>query len=167
MKKIDFDANLSFDSPIGLIELFARDNHIVHLAIGAANDGALNPLSPNPKSNRVLEQAKKQLNKYFVGKLDKLDFDVAVEGTEFQRAVWRQIDQIRFGKSLTYAQIADAIGKPKAVRAVGSAVGANPVPIRIGCHRVLGSNGAITGFSAGEGIATKRQLLDHEGLIVA
>jgi methylated-DNA-[protein]-cysteine S-methyltransferase len=96
--------------------------------------------------------------------LISLDFEISLAGTAFQQSVWQVIDQIPFGQSLSYADIATAIGNPKAVRAVGAAVGANPVPIRIGCHRVLGSNASITGYSGGDGIPTKRWLLEHESI---
>jgi methylated-DNA-[protein]-cysteine S-methyltransferase len=85
-------------------------------------------------------------------------------GTEFQKSVWKQISKIPFGKLKTYKDIADAIGKPKAARAVGGAVGSNPVPLVVGCHRVLGASGEITGYSGGDGLPTKRWLLQHEGL---
>ena len=160
MKKIDFDANLSFNSPIGPIGLYSKENKVVHLTIGgdtAANSGRA----------KVLDDAQKQLTKFFAGKTKALTFDVAVNGTAFQESVWHAIEQIGFGQSVSYADIANSIGNPKAVRAVGAAVGANPVPLRIACHRVLGSNGSITGYSAGEGITTKRWLLQHEGVLIA
>lgn len=155
MKKIDFDANLSFNSPIGAISLYSKNNRIIHLEIG----------NESPSSSgkaKVLEEAQKQLKRYFAGKAAELDFEISLGGTAFQQSVWQVIDQIPFGHSLSYADIATAIGNPKAVRAVGAAVGANPVPIRIGCHRVLGSNASITGYSGGDGIPTKRWLLEHE-----
>ena len=78
--------------------------------------------------------------------------------------MWAEISKIEFGKTKTYGEIAEAIGRPKAVRAVGGAVGANPVPLVIGCHRVLGAAGKITGYSGGDGLPTKRWLLKLEGL---
>ena len=84
--------------------------------------------------------------------------------TEFQKSVWRQIARIPFGKTKSYADIAKAIGKPKAARAVGGAVGSNPVPLVVGCHRVMGASGKITGYSGGKGIPTKQWLLEHEGI---
>jgi methylated-DNA-[protein]-cysteine S-methyltransferase len=85
-------------------------------------------------------------------------------GTEFQRTVWKEIQKIKFGQVKTYADIAKAIGKPLAARAVGGAVGSNPIPLAIGCHRVLGASGKITGYSGGKGLPTKRVLLDLEGI---
>lgn len=109
-----------------------------------------------------LDSAIAALNAYFNHQSDipKLVYDI--RGTDFQRAVWQEISNLGFGESATYGEIAARIGKPKAVRAVGAAVGANPVPLLIGCHRVLGAAGRITGYSGGDGIATKRQLLQFE-----
>jgi methylated-DNA-[protein]-cysteine S-methyltransferase len=87
---------------------------------------------------------------------------VELNGTEFQRSVWKQIAKIPFGKTVSYADIANKIGKPLASRAVGGAVGSNPVPLIVGCHRVMGASGRITGYSGGEGIPTKRWLLELE-----
>jgi methylated-DNA-[protein]-cysteine S-methyltransferase len=93
-----------------------------------------------------------------------LDFAVEWHGTAFQEAVWQQIADLGWGQTASYAEIAGAIGNPKAVRAVGGAVGANPVPLIVGCHRVMGASGQITGYSGGDGIATKKWLLNHESI---
>lgn len=167
MKNIEFDANLSFKSPIGVIGLYARGNKIVCIEIlGEKNAGPSkggHVLADSGKSS-VLTESKKQIQAYLAGKQKVLDFPVEYHGTDFQQAVWKQIDKIKFGRTLTYGQIAAKIGNPAAVRAVGGAVGANPIPIRIGCHRVLGSSGTITGFSGGNGISTKRMLLEIESI---
>jgi methylated-DNA-[protein]-cysteine S-methyltransferase len=109
---MEFDANLSFNSPIGRIALYARDNRIVFIEMCG---------KPVPDSGKakVLGEARKQLERYFAGKRTDLDFDVSLGGTDFQRAVWGEIAKVGFGKSITYAQIAQRIGNPKAVRAVG------------------------------------------------
>jgi methylated-DNA-[protein]-cysteine S-methyltransferase len=122
------------------------------------------PTVANSGSSKVLDTAEKQLKNFFAGKGRVLDFDVELQGTEFQRAVWAEISKIGFGETKTYGEIAQAIGRPKAVRAVGGAVGANPVPLVVGCHRVLGTSGKITGYSGGDGLPTKRWLLALEGL---
>jgi methylated-DNA-[protein]-cysteine S-methyltransferase len=157
MKKMTIEATRSFDSPIGHINLTARDNKVVALTMGG-------PSLPNIGKAPVLDDAEKQLKRYFAGKSKTLDFAVEATGTEFQRQVWQEIAKIPFGETKTYGDIATAIGRPKAVRAVGGAVGANPVPLVIGCHRVLGSSGKITGYSGGDGLPTKRWLLALEGL---
>jgi methylated-DNA-[protein]-cysteine S-methyltransferase len=101
---------------------------------------------------------------YLKGSLPIFSLPIKVSGTPFQIAVWKAIAKIPFGKSVTYGDIALSIGKPKASRAVGAAVGANPTPLLVGCHRVLGSNGSLTGYSGGKGIKTKKLLLEHEGI---
>ena len=146
-----------FESPIGNILLKSRDNKVVSVTMGG-------PAASNRGQDSVLDQAQRQLTDYFAGKTRVLDFEVELEGTEFQRAVWAEISRIEFGRTRTYGEIAEAIGRPKAVRAVGGAVGANPVPLVIGCHRVLGAAGKITGYSGGDGLPTKRWLLKLEGL---
>lgn len=151
------EATRSFNSPIGSIFIRARDNQVVELTIGA-------PGMPNSGTAEVLDRAEKQLTDYFNGESQILDFEVLAKGTEFQMAVWRQISNIGFGETMTYGEIAEAIVKPNAVRAVGGAVGANPVPLVIGCHRVLGAAGKITGYSGGDGLPTKRWLLKLEGI---
>lgn len=151
------EATRCFDSPIGNILLKARNNKVVYLTMGG-------PKVENSGSAKVLDLAEKQLKNYLAGKSRVLDFDVELKGTEFQRAVWDEISKIGFGETKTYGEIAHAIGRPQAVRAVGGAVGANPVPLVVGCHRVLGSSGKITGYSGGDGLPTKRWLLALEGL---
>lgn len=150
------DASISFDSPIGAITVESTGEKITALYIGQP--------SPDFGSSKVLREAKKQLGAYFAGKLTKFDLPVQLHGTEFQLAVYKQIAKIGFGKTLSYADIAAKLGKPLASRAVGGAVGSNPVPIIVGCHRVLGASGKITGYSGGDGLPTKRMLLKLEGI---
>ena len=105
-------------------------------------------------------QIEKQLCEYFDGTRKTFDLAIRPKGTPFQLAVWRELQTIPYGETRTYADIARAIGRAAAVRAVGAANGANPIPIVIPCHRVIGSNGSLTGF--GGGIDMKRALLDFE-----
>lgn len=146
----------SFPSPFGFITITAEDEKItsVELCKKATSVG----------SSKVLEDAAKQLDSYLKGTLPKFSLPLKVSGTPFQLAVWKAIANVPFGKSISYGKIATAIGKPRAARAVGAAVGANPTPLLVGCHRVLGSNGSLTGYSGGQGIKTKKLLLDHEGI---
>lgn len=157
MKIPKHDAKLTFDSPVGAITLLANDNKVVFLTMGSN-------ITPDFGKASVLQDAKKQLERYFKGNSKDLNFPVALGGTDFQRAVWREIEKVGFGEVTTYAEIAKNIGNPKAVRAVGGAVGSNPVPLIVGCHRVLGASGKITGYSGGDGLPTKRWLLAHEGI---
>jgi len=153
----EHDAKLTFDSPVGAITLLAKDNKVVFLSMGSVVTADFGKAS-------VLGDAKKQLQAYFKGKSTELTFPVSLGGTKFQRSVWDEIAKIGFGEVTTYAEIAKNIGNPKAVRAVGGAVGSNPVPLIVGCHRVLGASGKITGYSGGDGIPTKRWLLALEGI---
>lgn len=101
------------------------------------------------------------MNRYFAGELDVIDsLPVETGGTPFQREVWRELRQIPCGRTLSYAQLAQRIGRPRAVRGVGHANGANPVCIVVPCHRVIGSDGSLSGY--GGGIERKRWLLEHE-----
>ncbi|WP_406197402.1 methylated-DNA--[protein]-cysteine S-methyltransferase [Kitasatospora sp. NBC_01560] len=103
-----------------------------------------------------------QLTAYFAGRRTTFDLPLAPDGTEFRRRIWAALDDIPYGETVTYSQLAALAGaSPKAVRAVGGAVGANPLLIVRPCHRVLGANGALTGFAAG--VDRKRWLLDLEG----
>jgi methylated-DNA-[protein]-cysteine S-methyltransferase len=102
----------------------------------------------------------RQLQAYFDGELREFDLPLAPEGTEFQVRVWNSLRSIPYGETISYAQLAQMIGNPLAVRAVGLANGSNPIPIIIPCHRVIGSDGSLTGF--GGGISNKRKLLALE-----
>ena len=148
-------AAISFESPIGWVTIEAVNNKITKLTMDARKAEEFG-------SSPVLKDAKKQLQAYFAGKLTKFDLPVELHGTEFQRSVWKQIAKIPFGKTMSYADIATKIGKPLASRAVGGAVSSNPVALIVGCHRVMGASGRITGYSGGDGIPTKRWLLAHE-----
>ena len=102
----------------------------------------------------------RQLRAYFSGELKRFDLPLAPEGTAFQRQVWEALTRIPYGAVVSYKAIAEAVGRPKAVRAVGGANGKNPIPIVVPCHRVIGSNGTLTGF--GGGLETKSRLIELE-----
>jgi methylated-DNA-[protein]-cysteine S-methyltransferase len=150
------------DSPIGRIEVVSDGRAITSLAIERNGRLPHDELPEHPDD--VLDRAVAQLIEYFAG--ERRDFDVPVElpGTAFQRAVWEQLVQLQWGEVVSYGELGQATGRPTAGRAVGGAVGANPVPIIVPCHRVLGADGRITGYSGGEGIPTKSWLLAHEGI---
>ena len=153
------DSSITFKSPIGLIRVFESNGKVtsIDLAVGGSKETS----STNP----TLIQAKKEIDSYFAGSLTKFTLPVDLtKGTPFQRAVWQEINKLKFGQVKTYADIARAIGKPLAARAVGGAVGSNPIPLVVGCHRVLGASGKITGYSGGKGLPTKRILLKLEGI---
>jgi methylated-DNA-[protein]-cysteine S-methyltransferase len=112
---------------------------------------------PTADTLRVIDQ----LADYFSGKRKEFDLELAPRGTAFQLAVWNALREIPYGDTISYAELARRIGKPSAVRAVGAANGANPIPVIIPCHRVIGSNGTLTGY--GGGIERKQWLLALEG----
>ena len=117
----------------------------------------------NWADGRMPECAEKQLNEYFSKKRQSFDFEYDLNGTEFQKKVWKALLNIPYGTTKTYKDIAQEVGSHP--RAIGGAVGANPIPILIPCHRVIGSSGKMTGFSGGKGIATKEILLKLEGVL--
>ena len=108
----------------------------------------------------VLENTKRQLEEYFHGERREFDLPLAPRGTEFQQKVWRRLRDIEYGTTTTYGALAQELGNPQASRAVGLANGSNPIPIVIPCHRVIGANGALTGF--GGGLPVKGALLALE-----
>lgn len=140
-------------TPLGPLTVFEEDGSIVALEWGAAPPGA----DPTP----LLRQACAQLHDYFDGTRTGFDLPLAPRGTDFQRRVWDALCAIPAGETRSYAEIGRAVGC-RAARAVGQANGANPIPILIPCHRVVGADGSLGGYSGGEGQATKRYLLQLE-----
>jgi len=148
------------ESPIGRIELIGDDVAVIGLNI--ERDGVL-PHDDEPESsNEVLDLAREQLLQYFAGTRTEFEVPVRLVGTPFQESVWAELGRLGWGEAISYGALAAAVGKPGSARAIGGAVGANPVPIIVGCHRVLASDGRITGYSGGAGIPTKLWLLGHE-----
>jgi methylated-DNA-[protein]-cysteine S-methyltransferase len=157
--KTTTESHIAFKTPIGVVRVFEHSGKVSAIDIAAVGAKVVDSSSP------VLKLAKAELEKYFDGNLTKFTFPMELSsGTDFQRAVWKEIQKIKFGQVKTYKDIAEAIGKPLAARAVGGAVGSNPIPLAVGCHRVLGSSGKITGYSGGKGLPTKRILLKLEGI---
>ena len=115
------------------------------------------------RNGRRLHDLAAQLAAYFAGALREWTFPLDLRGTPFQLQVWRALQQIPYGEVRTYAQMAAAIGRPRAVRAVGAANGANPIPIVVPCHRLIGSDGTLVKYSGG--LDLKRRLLELEGAL--
>lgn len=141
-----------------VLTLEANDEALLAVRFGAAarETGARDDRHP------VLFQAREELKQYWAGRRRVFSVAYEAEGTAFQCAVWKELANIPFGEIRSYAQIAESLGKPKAVRAVGAANGANPLPIIIPCHRVLAADGSLCGY--GGGIEVKRALLAREGI---
>jgi methylated-DNA-[protein]-cysteine S-methyltransferase len=150
-------STLTVDSPLGPITLEAVDGVLSSLSIGVRSEDSA-PLQP------VLTRAAAQLQEYFAGVRTSFDLPLSAGGTDFQDDIWQTLLEIPYGTTLTYEQLGEASGHRGKARAVGGAVGKNPIPIIIPCHRVMGANGAITGYSGGDGIPTKKALLDLEGI---
>jgi len=108
----------------------------------------------------ILNQAKIQIEEYFSGRRTQFDLPLAAKGTDFQQSVWQALCKIPYGETWSYQQLADEIGNPKAVRAVGLANGKNPISVIVPCHRVIGKNGKLTGYAGG--VETKEKLLQLE-----
>ena len=113
--------------------------------------------------NALLVEAVRQLRTYCAGELREFQLPLDMQGTEFQKRVWRQLESIPYGETRSYSQIAEAIGSPQAVRAVGAANGANPIAIVVPCHRVIGAGGKLVGY--GGGLPLKKRLLELEGVV--
>jgi methylated-DNA-[protein]-cysteine S-methyltransferase len=158
----------AIDSPVGRLTLAERAGRVCLLHFGA--DGAdvdrmLDRWYPGePRARQEIAGLRTQLARYFGGDVGVLD-GIAVElnGTPFQKRVWQALRRIPGGSTISYAELARRIGDPAAVRAVGTANGANPVAVIVPCHRVIGSNGRLTGY--GGGLPRKQWLLEHEGVV--
>jgi methylated-DNA-[protein]-cysteine S-methyltransferase len=150
---------MTFESPVGPL-LLAGDSNALRLVSFESSERAAPPRSDWNLDKAPFAEVIRQLQAYFRGELKEFDLPLAMEGTEFQRRVWNALRSIPYGETISYAQLAGRIDNPKAVRAVGMANGSNPIPIIIPCHRVIGSDGSLTGF--GGGLFTKRKLLELE-----
>lgn len=141
-----------FDTPLGVMEVVALDDALLSIYFVDQVQTV--------HRNAVTESAKQQLLEYFEGRRTRFDLPMAAKGTDFQKRVWDALTTIRFGETCCYADIANKINNPKAVRAVGAANGKNPMTIVVPCHRVIGSNGSLTGYAFG--VERKAWLLAHE-----
>ncbi len=150
-------------SPVGEITIYANDRAVTGLFLGKPSKKSLRRRfeRAREKDTAVLLQAADQLKSYFAGSLRRFTVPLEISGTDFQKAVWQVLSTIGYGELLSYADVAQKIGNPKACRAVGGAIGSNPVSIIIPCHRVIGSNARLTGF--GGGLPAKQRLLETEG----
>jgi methylated-DNA-[protein]-cysteine S-methyltransferase len=147
------------DTPIGELLLAGDDDA---LCLVGFPEGSMRK-DPEPDwiyNEKPFAAARQQLTEYFAGERREFDLPLKLNGTEFQMSVLRALQQIPYGETTSYAEIAERVGRPKAVRAVGAANGRNPIPIIVPCHRVIGSHGELTGF--GGGLDTKEALLRLE-----
>ena len=149
-----------FKTPIGALQVACDDGGLRYVMF--ENNKYDAPNRNDWKRDTVAtREAREQLLQYFSGDRQTFDLELNPVGTEFQMQTWHMLAKIPFGATWSYGELANKIGSPKAVRAVGAANGRNPIPIVLPCHRVIGSNGTLTGF--GGGLPTKQWLLEHEG----
>lgn len=156
---------LDFPGRVMEVVLAATGGELVGLRFGSESDLAawLGPAAPNrDPAHPAIAAAARQLRAYAAGRPDRFDVPVKLHGSEFQRSVWAALRRIPYGATTTYGSIAASIGRSGQARAVGAAVGANPVGIIVPCHRVVGANGALTGFAGG--LDNKVTLLAREGV---
>jgi len=146
-----------YSSPIGKLLLTGFDDALTHIYFPIQNK---NPSTHWRQDKKPFKDTCTQLDKYFDRKLTTFDLPLAPQGTPFQKSVWKELASLEYGQTRSYKYIADKIGNSKAVRAVGGANGRNPIPIIIPCHRVIGTNGSLTGF--GGGLPIKNYLLNLE-----
>jgi O-6-methylguanine DNA methyltransferase len=166
-----FARSIDMPSPIGSLRLCAdaENAHLTGLFMSEHDPAPAAQTQGKPTEARfrgVLALAREQLDEYFRSdpRSGRREFDLPLlqVGTEFQRTVWGELLNIPFGRTISYGTLAERIGNPKAMRAVGLANGRNPISILVPCHRVIGANGSLTGY--GGGIDNKRWLLEHEGI---
>jgi len=169
--RVFYDDRMTLDSPIGPLGI-VTDEHgrLRELRFGSDPSG---PPGSQPgegndegaglraRRSREHDAVVAQLSEYFAGTRKTFDLELAPRGTPFQLDVWKALCEVPYGETITYAELARRVGRPAAVRAVGAANGANPIPIIVPCHRVIGSNGTLTGY--GGGIERKQFLLALEG----
>jgi methylated-DNA-[protein]-cysteine S-methyltransferase len=158
----------TIDSPVGTLTLAERGGRVCLLHFGddePAVDRMFDRWYPGePRARRELATLRGILSRYFAGEVGLLDaIPVELNGTPFQKNVWNALRRIPGGTTISYGELAKRIGEPSAVRAVGTANGANPVAVIVPCHRVIGSNGKLTGY--GGGLDRKQWLLEHEGVV--
>jgi methylated-DNA-[protein]-cysteine S-methyltransferase len=148
-----------YESPVGRLLLVGSYAGLKFVSFSYGKHAV--SISPEWAEERaVFDGAIAQLDEYFSGRSKAFDLALSPDGTPFQKQVWSALQTIPYGETISYKELAQRIGKPKAVRAVGAANGANPIPIIIPCHRVIGNDGSLTGF--GGGLPLKKRLLELE-----
>lgn len=147
------------DTPIGPLLVAGRDGRIERVAFTSGRRAVL-PADGWTQDGAPFDAARRQLDEWFAGQRGTFDLPLAIGGTPFQHGVWQALLGIGYGATCSYAALAARIGRPRAVRAVGAANGANPLVIVVPCHRVIGADGTLTGF--GGGLPAKQWLLAHE-----
>lgn len=149
-------------SAIGELTLQIASGTLEAIYFGDPPEQQTPPTPITPQDRALSDEVRRQLEAYFEGKRTQFDLPLAPKGTPFQRVAWEALINIPYGETRSYKEQAQAIGRPNAVRAVGSANNRNPIPVLIPCHRVIGTNGKLVGYAGGLGI--KKHLLELEGV---
>ncbi len=154
-------ATTTLELPVlGSVTLEASESGLRRVTVGEADETSSS--APGPAA-QLVERAARELEEYVAGRRREFTVPLDLKGTDFQQAVWRSLVAVPYGETRSYADIAREVGRPTAARAVGAAVGANPLCVVVPCHRIVGSNGSLTGFA--HGLEMKRRLLEIEGMI--
>jgi methylated-DNA-[protein]-cysteine S-methyltransferase len=152
-----------YQSPVGLLKININDGMINEIIFSNSENelkAGENKDDPDEKSKAVIKKCQLQFDEYFSGKRFHFDLPVHQMGTPFQEKVWNELEKIPFGKTISYLQLSQCIGNVKSIRAVGTANGRNKLSIVVPCHRVIGSDGSLTGYAGG--LWRKQWLLEHE-----
>lgn len=155
---------IAFDSPIGRLLIHSDGTHLVGLDILPESDRALTAHLPHSSGDQIITNTLTQLQEYFAGTRTSFNIPLKTSGTPFQQKIWATLHTIPFGHTMTYQELGEKAGVGRAPRAVGGAVGKNPIALVIPCHRILGATNTITGYSGGEGVVTKEHLLRLENI---
>lgn len=153
------DISVSFTTTIGIITLHAEEKGLTGITLPPPGHETISG-NESQSGYPVLNEAERQIKEYLAGKRHSFDLPLIIRGTEFQKKVWNLIKDIPYGQTLSYGEIAEKLGSTAKARAVGGAAHANPLPLVIPCHRVIGADGSLTGF--GGGLALKKKLLELE-----
>ncbi len=160
MKTNEVTAAKIIDSPVGKLYLAATESGLRELLFVEKMNRKPEAVRGSSKAQRIVGIAEKQLSEYFARRRKEFDLPLTPSGTEFQLATWRALRDIPYGETISYGELARRMNRPRAVRAVGAANGANPISIIVPCHRVIGADGTLTGY--GGGLRIKRRLLELE-----
>lgn len=150
------------DSPLGQIKIVALGDFLTEVEF-FTEESPLPEKSEQATLSPIIQECRAQLTAYFSGTLKAFDLPLKPSGTDFQKEVWRALQEIPFGKAISYLTLSKRLGNVKAIRAVGHANGQNPLAIIVPCHRVIGSDGSLTGYAGG--LWRKKWLLQHEGVL--
>jgi methylated-DNA-[protein]-cysteine S-methyltransferase len=158
--------SIQFESPIGSLQIVSSAQGIRRIELPDRATRNLSGVKTGEGNHLILVHATKQLSEYFAGTRKYFDIPLDLHGTQFQLEVWQSLTGIGYGETNTYGQQAKKIGRPKAARAVGGANAANPIPIVLPCHRIVGANGSLTGYGGGTSLLyIKQYLLNFENRI--